>query len=153
MNFQTIVNNEYVIAILTIILVLYATQAQVKLPSMIENLFKNDIFRAVFLSLLLIFNFKKAPHIALIVAIVFVITMNYIATKETRENFQFMDTLYDQLKLRQYPRRCNVVPYPTNTEIDNPNIQDYYETLPLIPSANQDYDDDAIYQTQLGMQQ
>ena len=83
----TVLNNDYVTACLAILLTAYIAMSRVYLPHFVVELFKNDIFRIVFLSLLLIYRFDKAPHVALIVALVFVGTLDYIARQESFENF------------------------------------------------------------------
>lgn len=90
--------NSYITAFGALIIVLYIlTLSRVGLPSYIEALFKNTIFRVVFLSLLLVFNFKKTPHIAVIVAMIFVITLEYLNAKETKETFEYVEA-YNELK-------------------------------------------------------
>ncbi len=69
-NVLSVLNNEHVAALLAILLTLYGALAQIQLPDFVVTLFKNDVFRVVFLSLLLIFRLDKAPHVALIVALV-----------------------------------------------------------------------------------
>lgn len=83
-----VLNNEYVLIVLGILVTVYASMASVALPSSLKTLFKNDVFRVVFLSLLLMHRFDKSPHIALSVALVFVITMHYIAEDEKREAYE-----------------------------------------------------------------
>ena len=73
MNFDLteFLNNEYVLIAMTLFVVLYASMGQMDVPTWLKALFKNDVFRVVFLSLLLIYRFDKTPHVALIVALVF----------------------------------------------------------------------------------
>lgn len=80
-------NNDYVLAVLSILATSYIAMSRVYLPEYIIKLFKSDWFRVLFLSLLLIIRFEKAPHVALIVALVFVASLDYIDRKETFENF------------------------------------------------------------------
>lgn len=80
-------NNEYVIIGMTLFVVLYASMSQMELPNWLLALFKNDVFRVVFLSLLLMYRFEKAPHVAVIVSLVFVISMQYVMTQEANEHF------------------------------------------------------------------
>ncbi|AYV78894.1 MAG: hypothetical protein Edafosvirus45_3 [Edafosvirus sp.] len=95
---MSFIDNEYVITILFIFLIIYASLSQVQLPNSIVNLFKNNIFRVVFLSLLLVYTFNKAPHVAIIVSLIFVLTLYYIEIQETKENFIYLETFCDQLK-------------------------------------------------------
>nr|QBK88356.1 MAG: hypothetical protein LCMiAC01_00200 [Mimivirus LCMiAC01] len=90
--FKKIMDNKYVTIILTLFLFLYGyTLSRVALPNYIKNLFNNNIFRIVFLSLLLIYNFDKSPHVALAVSIVFVLTLYYIGEREMKENFAYLE--------------------------------------------------------------
>lgn len=90
MDIDKYLNNDYVTAALTMFVIVYASQSQVQLPKWLVTLFKNDIFRVIYLSLLLIIPFDKAPHIAILVALVFVITLKYIGQQETQENFAML---------------------------------------------------------------
>jgi hypothetical protein len=84
---SNILNNDYVLASLAIFITSYIALSRVYLPEFIVELFKSGVFRVLFLSLLLIFHFGKAPHVSLIVALVFVVTLDYIARRESHENF------------------------------------------------------------------
>lgn len=98
MNSDSFLNNEYFLAVATILLVAYGTMANVKLPDFITDLFKNDIFRVVFLSLLCIYRFNSAPHVALIIALTFVLTMYYLNLQERRENFRYFEAFKNTLR-------------------------------------------------------
>jgi hypothetical protein len=80
------------LAIAVVILIIYAGALQVNTPDFIRNLFKNDIFRFVFLSLLLIVGpTNSQPSVALIIAFVFVFTMYCISEKEVKENLTYLE--------------------------------------------------------------
>jgi len=64
----------------------------------IINLFKNNIFRCAVLSLLLVYTFDKSPYIAIIVSLVFVITLYYINFQETTENLLYLKYFCDQVE-------------------------------------------------------
>lgn len=85
---NSLLNNPYVIGCLTIFVFAYASKAQVNMPDMFSNLFRNDIFRVVFLSLLLMLKFEKSPSVSILVALFFVFVMGKIMSEETFENFQ-----------------------------------------------------------------
>ena len=89
----SVLNNEAVVVGIALLIGLYASMVRVKLPAPIVELFKNNIFRVVFLSLLLIYRFEKAPHVAVIVALVFVLTMYFINQQERRENFEYVKAI------------------------------------------------------------
>ena len=90
-------NNEYVFLVVASLLALYGANARVELPDFVRNLFENSIFRVVFLSLLLVYKFDKAPQIATIVALVFVLTMQHLNQMEIRENFQHIEAFRSSL--------------------------------------------------------
>jgi hypothetical protein len=87
----SILNNEYVIAVVTIMFIAYAAFLRIPLPSYIMSLFSNDIFRVVFLFMLLFVSFKETPHIALIIALVFVISMHYVFKTEAFYNVRRLE--------------------------------------------------------------
>ena len=66
-------NNDIVLVITALLSGLYISKIRVELPAPIVELFKNNIFRIVFLSLLLIFTFEKTPHVAVTVSFIFVL--------------------------------------------------------------------------------
>ena len=87
----SVLNNEYIFLVVASLLALYGANARVELPDFIRNLFENSVFRVVFLSLLLVYKFDKAPQVATIVALVFVLTMHHLNQMEARENFQHIE--------------------------------------------------------------
>ena len=79
-------DNDYVAAGIALFITLYAlNMGRMKLPPIIKNLFSNNIFRVLFLSLLLIFNFDKAPHVAFGIALIFVLTLDYLDKEDMEE--------------------------------------------------------------------
>ena len=101
MNIEQVAHNHYVQIALAFLIALYAAPLSIELPPYIRNLFSNDIFRVVFLSLLMIYHFDKAPHIALIIALVFVITLHYIGNKEAHENYAHIAALKKYMNERR----------------------------------------------------
>jgi hypothetical protein len=91
-------NNEYFLAVATILVVVYGTMSNIELPPYVRGLFKNDIFRVAFLSLLCIYRFNSAPHVALIIALVFVLTMYFLNLQEKRENFQYLEAFKSNIR-------------------------------------------------------
>jgi hypothetical protein len=90
MDIQNVLENEYVVIGLALFIGLYGLAlARIPLPNYIRNLFNNNLFRVFFLSLLLINNFERAPHIAVIVALVFVLTLEYLSNVEQEENMYY----------------------------------------------------------------
>lgn len=85
----TIFENEYVSIGLALFLALYGVAlSRAKLPDYVLNLFKSTAFRIAFLSLLLINNFDNTPHISIAVAVVFILTMDYLAKREIEEEVE-----------------------------------------------------------------
>jgi len=88
----SLLDNEYVATGLALFLGLYAIAAsRIELPGYLKNLFNNNIFRVVFLALLLTQNFDRAPHVALTVALVFVLTLHYMREQEIKETFAYLE--------------------------------------------------------------
>ena len=100
MNFDlSALDNQYVAAGLALFLVLYAYAAsRLQLPGYLKNLFNNNIFRVAFLSLLLTQNFDRKPHVALTIALVFVITIHYLHEQEIKENFAYMEAYRNTIR-------------------------------------------------------
>lgn len=92
-----ILNSNIFIACMVILVTIYLTKIQHKVPPYIHNLFRNEIFRIVFLSLLLIYGFKSSPHIALIMAFIFVITIHFIGEQEQYENIAYFEAYQNQI--------------------------------------------------------
>ncbi len=90
------INDDLVTAILIIFVTVYMSKIRFGVPVYITNLFKNDIFRVVFLSLLLIYSFNKSPHVAIIIALVFVVTLHYIGEQEKFESIAYYDAYKNQ---------------------------------------------------------
>jgi predicted neutral ceramidase superfamily lipid hydrolase len=96
---QQVSNNDWIIPIIVLFIIIYALNiGKIELPCYIKNLFKNTIFRILFLSLLLVYKFEKAPYIALIIALIFVLTLDYLTIEETKENFAYLESLKTQIK-------------------------------------------------------
>jgi len=97
MDISKVLNNEYVVAVMVIFTAIYVSQYRPVLPAWVAKLFKNDIFRIVYLSLLLMIPFEKAPHVSIIVALVFVLTLNYLNRQEMQENFQLLEAFQNDI--------------------------------------------------------
>lgn len=93
-----LMDNEFVAVIVALFIGLYAMNlGKMKLPSYIKNLFDNNIFKIVFLSLLLVYRFEKSPHVALAVALVFVLTIDYLYNQQVKENFLHIESFREHL--------------------------------------------------------
>ena len=100
-DLQKYIDNDYVVAVLTIVLIAYMSHVRVELPDAFSSLFKNDIFRVVFLSLLLMTYMKKSPTVSIIIALFFVIVLGRIMADEAKENFQMVKKI-KQIKNRKH---------------------------------------------------
>lgn len=93
------INNEFVSILVTLFIVLYALNlGKVTLPPYVRNLFKNTIFKILFLSLLLIYRFENSPHVALTVAVVFVLVLDFLDANEMKENFAYLESFKSQMQ-------------------------------------------------------
>ena len=97
-----ILENQYVIAILAILVLVYSSLASIQLHPFVRDLFKNDIFRVLYLTLLVVYSHKImnstiAPHVAFIVALMFVMTMYFLNIEERNENFRFFEAFYKNM--------------------------------------------------------
>lgn len=94
-----LLNNEFTSIVLALFITLYGLNlGKMKLPCYIKNLFNNTIFRIVFLSLLLVYRFEKSPHVALTVALIFVLTLDHLNHNEIHENFAYLESFKHQTK-------------------------------------------------------
>lgn len=92
-------NNDFLYGVSCILVAVYASKTQIKLPSAIRKLFSSNIFRVVFLSIFAMYlNKNTKPHVALIVSIVFVITLEYINQEEIKENYEYTKIIMDNKK-------------------------------------------------------
>ena len=137
MNFEKVVNNKYFIATLTLFLIVYATMAQLHLPKWLINLFNNDIFRVVYLAMLLMIPFEKVPHVAIIVELLFVIILHLISIQNRNEKFKILSLQYNnsdkETKFEQFDN--TYIPEFTNIQSYNDQIVENIGT----------YNDDIIY--------
>ena len=84
---QNSIIQDIIAGCLVILTVAYASYTQIVLPATIRNLFNNDIFKIIVLSLIAIIAGNAKPHVALSIAILFVLTMHYIVKNELNETF------------------------------------------------------------------
>ena len=95
---KSILDNDYVFALLSMLTIIYASQVRIELPEVIRNLFENDIFRVVFLSLLLVYRFDKTPQVSILISIVFLLTMHHLNQQEIKENFQHVEAFQTSIR-------------------------------------------------------
>jgi len=92
-------NNSFIASMFVLFMALYAsTLSRIKIPYYIKNLFDNTIFKIIFLSLLLIYKIDETPHVALAIALVFVLTIDFLSSNEIKENFAYLESFENQNK-------------------------------------------------------
>jgi hypothetical protein len=87
MGLDKILENQYVTAVLVLVLVLYGSLARPNIPPILQNLFENPIFRVLLLALI-VYRGNQNPQLAIVVAVVFMIVMNLITQQKLFESFQ-----------------------------------------------------------------
>jgi|AntRauTorckE6833_2_1112554.scaffolds.fasta_scaffold27287_1 hypothetical protein len=99
---QNILDNEYVAFGIAFLVAIYgAGLTRMELPGYLRNLFTNNIFRVIFLSLLMIHNFDRTPHIAVAIALIFVLTLNQLSNQEAKENFVHLEAFRSSIRNKQ----------------------------------------------------
>lgn len=93
----SLTNDELAMSVIIFASVIYVLSlSNIKLPCSVKNLFDNIIFKMVFLSLIMVYTFEKSPHIALIIALVFVMTLEYLNKEKMYENCEYLKSYIDQ---------------------------------------------------------
>lgn len=87
-----IIDNEYVSTAITVALGLYAALLGPELPDFVKNLFRNTIFRIVVLFLVVVRG-NKDPKMAIMIAIAFVLTLDFIYVKTAKETFNSIEKM------------------------------------------------------------
>lgn len=95
---QEVFNNEYCLATLLVFAFVYAQMSAFDMPNWVQDLFKNDIFKIAFLSLIVMIPAHQAPHVAIIVAIIFVMTLNFLNEREMKENSVIAESFIGTLR-------------------------------------------------------
>ncbi len=82
-NIKKIEFNDVVKSLLYLFLILYASFVRPELPRFLETLFKNNLFRLfVFFLIAYLAEKEKNYTLALLVALVFFVSMNYLTERE-----------------------------------------------------------------------
>lgn len=79
-------DNKYVSTGITIMLGLYAALLGPNLPPFVQKLFTNTIFRICVLFLVVVSG-NKDPKLAIMIAIAFVLTLDFIYAQQAKEAF------------------------------------------------------------------
>ena len=85
-------DNKYVTTSITVILGLYAALLGPNLPPFVQNLFNNTIFRILVLFLVVVSG-NKDPKLAIMIAIAFVLTLDYIYAQQAKEAFRNVEKM------------------------------------------------------------
>ena len=97
-SINSFLQNNWVTVAIALFLILYGINlSKIELPGYIKNLFNNTMFKILFLSMLLIFRFDNAPHVAILIAMIFVLSIDNLTSMESRENFDYLETYVDEL--------------------------------------------------------
>ncbi len=80
-------DNKYVSTAITLLLALYATLLRPTLPKFMVDLFKNTIFRILVLFLVVVRG-NQDPKMAIMIAVAFILTLDYIYAQDAKENFE-----------------------------------------------------------------
>ena len=75
-------DNPYVIGILLVLVFLYSPNTLMVNLDVLTDMFKNDIFRALFLFLLVLIDVKDSPTVSILITMLFIIAMNNVTIKE-----------------------------------------------------------------------
>jgi len=81
LNPEILVKNSWLVAILTIFLVMYGPRLQPNLPTGLKALFDNSLFRGAVL-FLIIYISQRDMVTALVITIVFVVTINVLHSND-----------------------------------------------------------------------
>jgi len=80
-------DNKYVSSFLTLMIVLYATFLGPELPPVVKELFNNTLFR-MFILFLVVVKGNTNPSLGLVIAIAFILTMDYLYVADSQEAFR-----------------------------------------------------------------
>ncbi len=86
-----VVNNKYVSTAITIGLGLYAALLGPNLPNFVKDLFKNTLFRILILFLVIVRG-NKDSKMAIMIAIAFILTLDYVYVKDAKEKLENIES-------------------------------------------------------------
>lgn len=87
-----VLDNKYITTSITVILGLYAALLGPNLPPFMDKLFNNVIFRIIVLFLVVVSG-NKNPKIAIMIAVSFVLTLDYIYLQQAKEGFRNIEKM------------------------------------------------------------
>jgi hypothetical protein len=93
--YQIIDYNSYISYVIIICLSLYICLLRYKIHPFIINLFKNTIFK-IFILFVIVYEGNKDPTLAIIIAIAYVLTLDYIYLNSVKETFVVINRYINQ---------------------------------------------------------
>jgi len=87
-----VLDNKYFTTAITVILGLYAALLGPNLPPFMQKLFSNTIFRICVLFLVVVSG-NKDPKIAIMIAVAFVLTLDYLYAQQAKEAFRNVEKM------------------------------------------------------------
>ena len=98
-KFNTIVNdnlswvhsNKIIFSLISLILAIYFIQARPKLPTYVEKVFENSVFRFLVISFI-VYQSNKDPQLSIMISAAFLITMHMI-NKNIVENMVYLGNI------------------------------------------------------------
>lgn len=105
MNDLDILNNDFLLITIFLLVFVYASLSEIELPKWSKDLLKNDFVKILFLCLILMISVKQSSHIAILMAVIFVVTLEYLNQQEMKENFSFLETFTGTLgEIKRIPK-------------------------------------------------
>lgn len=95
--FTEYLDNKYVSTAITLSLALYAALLGPELPKIVRDLFSNIIFRIAVLFLVVVRG-NKDPKMAIMIAVAFVLTLDYLYAMDAKEAFQTIEHMNNENK-------------------------------------------------------
>jgi hypothetical protein len=137
---DSFLSNPYVAGAIVVIAIFYGSLARPELPMAVHRLFDNSIFRFVVLTLIAWVGSKNI-QVALVIAIVFMITMNLLSEQKlsegfvayTLESFQNPEPQHEEKKEEKQPE------LPVSQPPQQPEVMDASSDVPAEQTLEQFY--------------
>lgn len=82
---ESLIKNTWLFGVLSLFLAMYGPRLQPELPNELRNLFNNPLFRGLII-FLIIYLSERNMATALVITVVFIITINLLTTSNILEN-------------------------------------------------------------------
>lgn len=89
---DNLLDNKYVSTAITIVIGLYASMLGPNLPQFVKDLFKNMLFK-IFVLFLIMYRANKDPSMSIVIAVAFILTLDYIYKSDAQETFKTINKL------------------------------------------------------------